>query len=131
MAPELVNELTYDNRVDVWSLGVITYILLSGAPPFAGEDKEAIYEAIVSAPLNFGNRFSRISNEAKDFIKQCLQKEYSKRPQVNALLQHPWLRIVETWNPDQNVVLDIGKSLFEFQKTNSFQSGIISFIANV
>ena len=46
-------------------------------------------------------------------------------------MQHPWMNIVDTWTPDQNVVLDIGKSLFEFQKTNSFQSGIISFIANV
>lgn len=59
---------------------MVTYILLSGAPPFAGEDKEAIYEAIVSAPLNFGNRFTRISKEAKDFIRLCLQKEYTKRP---------------------------------------------------
>lgn len=114
MAPELVNELAYDNRVDVWSVGVIVYILLSGAPPFVGQDKEQIYEAIVSAPLNFGNKFARVSNEAKDFIRLCLQKDYSKRPQINALLQHPWLKIVETWTPEQNVLLDIGKSLFEF-----------------
>lgn len=47
MAPELVNEEEYDNRVDVWSSGVIAYILLSGMPPFVGGDKDAIYNAIV------------------------------------------------------------------------------------
>ena len=45
MAPELVNEIEYDNRVDVWSVGIITYILLSGIPPFAGPNQDAIYQS--------------------------------------------------------------------------------------
>ena len=46
MSPELVKEEEYDNRVDIWSTGVITYILLSGMPPFIGNDKDGIYNAI-------------------------------------------------------------------------------------
>lgn len=46
MSPELVKEEAYDNRVDIWSTGVITYILLSGMPPFIGNDKDGIYNAI-------------------------------------------------------------------------------------
>lgn len=51
MAPELVLEEEYDNRVDVWSLGVIAYILLSGMPPFSGKDRDAIDDAILRLPL--------------------------------------------------------------------------------
>jgi calcium/calmodulin-dependent protein kinase I len=80
MAPELVNEIEYDNRVDVWSVGIITYILLSGIPPFAGPNQDAIYEAITDKPLNFGSKFASVSNEARDFIRLCLQKDYNKRP---------------------------------------------------
>jgi calcium/calmodulin-dependent protein kinase I len=47
MAPELVDELKYDNRVDVWAFGVITYILLSGLPPFGGGSKDEIYDSIL------------------------------------------------------------------------------------
>lgn len=54
MAPELVEELEYDNRVDVWSTGVIAYILLSGIPPFFGKSKEGIYNSITDSPLQFG-----------------------------------------------------------------------------
>ena len=48
MAPEIVQEENYTEKVDVWSLGVITYILLSGRPPFFGKKKEQIFESIVN-----------------------------------------------------------------------------------
>lgn len=51
MAPELVQELTYDNTVDVWSTGVITYILLAGRPPFVGNSPDEIYESIINKNL--------------------------------------------------------------------------------
>ena len=46
MAPEIVNRLKYDSKVDVWSAGVVTYILLCGRPPFFGKTKEEVYAAI-------------------------------------------------------------------------------------
>jgi calcium/calmodulin-dependent protein kinase I len=69
MSPELVEEKEYDNRVDVWSTGVIAYILLSGQPPFYGNTKEDIYHAITTQPLVFLDRFKNVSDDAKDFIK--------------------------------------------------------------
>lgn len=131
MAPELVKEEEYDNRVDVWSLGVIAYILLSGMPPFAGKTREGIDNAILYQPLQFGAGFPRVSEDARKFIELCLIKDYTKRPQVSELLEHPWLKLVSKPTPDAEVELKIGGNLFEFQKTNAFQSGVISFIANL
>lgn len=115
MAPELCEEEEYDNRVDVWSTGVIAYILLSGVPPFYGNSKEAIYQEIVHKSVDFSHpNFAKVSQEAKDFICSCLKKTYTRRPQVSDLLDHPWMKVVETQKLDESVVLDIGKSLFNF-----------------
>ena len=86
MSPELVLEKEYDHRVDVWSLGVITYVTLSGQPPFWGPSKDDIYNAIVKKPLEFGTTFRQVSKDAKDFISRCLNKDYTKRPQISELL---------------------------------------------
>jgi serine/threonine protein kinase len=48
MAPEIVRQRKYDSKVDVWSIGVITYVLLSGRPPFFGQGKDAIFESILN-----------------------------------------------------------------------------------
>ena len=70
MAPELVIGTTYDCRVDVWSLGVITYILLCGKPPFDGDDTDQIKNEILHKELEFGGTlFCEISNAATDFVK--------------------------------------------------------------
>lgn len=47
MAPEIVNHMKYDQKVDIWSAGVVTYILLSGKPPFFGNTRNDVYNAIV------------------------------------------------------------------------------------
>ena len=54
MAPEIVREQPYDKGVDIWSVGVIAHILLSGCPPFYGKTKQEIYRSIVSDPPKFG-----------------------------------------------------------------------------
>lgn len=76
MAPEIVREKKYDFKVDVWSIGVITYILISGRPPFKGKTKPEIFQSILNDELVFtGDIWQKISNEAKDFIRQSLEKD--------------------------------------------------------
>lgn len=53
MAPEIVRAENYDEKVDVWSTGVIAYILLSGKPPFKGRNRNEIFDSIKDAPLSF------------------------------------------------------------------------------
>lgn len=91
MAPEIIREVKYDNRVDVWSCGVIAYILICGRPPFKGRLKTDIFKSILETPLQFEHAiWDKVSKASKDFIKKCLEKDYSKRPQTKDLLNHEW-----------------------------------------
>jgi serine/threonine protein kinase len=53
MAPEIISEEPYDKKVDIWSTGVITYILLSGRPPFRGKSKQEIFNSVKNSELAF------------------------------------------------------------------------------
>jgi calcium-dependent protein kinase len=53
MAPEIIREEPYDEKVDIWSVGTIAYILLSGRPPFAGKSKPEIFSSITRGELQF------------------------------------------------------------------------------
>ena len=53
MAPEIIKNLPYDTKVDIWSLGVVSYILLSGKPPFTGKTKQEIFLKLSSHPISY------------------------------------------------------------------------------
>lgn len=70
MAPEIIQEKNYDPKVDVWSIGVIAYILLSGRPPFKGKAKPEIFKSVLFTEPSFsGAPWDKISDEAQDFIR--------------------------------------------------------------
>ena len=74
MAPEVLYE-NYDEKCDVWSCGIILYILLCGYPPFNGATNLDIYHAIKYSPPNFsGDEWKEVSREAIDLIKIMLNK---------------------------------------------------------
>ena len=76
MAPELIKREAYTCKVDVWSLGVITYQLLSGKTPFEARSLRLIDWNIVNKKVTFrGEEWSDITQEAKDFIYTCLDKD--------------------------------------------------------
>lgn len=76
MAPELVKHERYSEKVDVWSLGVITYQLLCGKTPFDAKNLNRINQNICNKEITFSSRsWSHISENAKHFIKLCLNKD--------------------------------------------------------
>lgn len=113
MAPEIVDAFLgpeptgYDKRCDLWSLGVVVYILLCGYPPFygnCGSDcgwqrgetcsscQEILFHSIQQGCYDFpDNEWADISDEAKDLIKRLLVKDARKRISASGVLKHPWI----------------------------------------
>lgn len=90
MAPEVVKGEEYDYLCDLWSAGVILFIMLSGSPPFFEEDDAKVYDLIVKGELNFSDEvWGHIGEEAKDLIKQLLSPSY-KRLTAEQALAHPF-----------------------------------------
>jgi calcium/calmodulin-dependent protein kinase I len=92
VAPEVLNAEGYDKEVDMWSIGVITYILLCGFPPFYSESVPEVFEQIMKADYDYPEEYwNEISDDAKDFINQLLVVDVSKRLTAEGALQHKWL----------------------------------------
>ncbi len=79
MAPEIFHG-KYTSKIDIWSCGVLLYLLLSGRPPFSGSTKSMTYQQILETEPSFPpEQWADISEEAKKFILRLLQKDAEKR----------------------------------------------------
>lgn len=93
MAPEAVNFEPISLATDMWSVGVIAYILLSGLSPFLGEDNNETLANVTAVEWDFEDEsFDVISDEAKNFIAQLLVKSNRKRNTVKHSLEHEWMK---------------------------------------
>jgi serine/threonine protein kinase len=103
VAPEVLLK-SYSTEADVWSIGVIAYILLCGGRPFWARTESGIFRAVLKAEPNFSDSlWPNISSEAKDFVKRILNKDPRKRLSAAQALSHPWMRN----HNDVKVPLDI------------------------
>ncbi|XP_061305297.1 myosin light chain kinase family member 4 isoform X3 [Pezoporus flaviventris] len=92
LAPEVVNYECVSFPTDMWSLGVIAYMLLSGLSPFLGDDDNETLNNILSCSWDFEDEeFRGVSDQAKDFISKLLIKDKCWRLSATAALKHPWL----------------------------------------
>ncbi|KAM3871673.1 calcium/calmodulin-dependent protein kinase type 1D-like [Diretmus argenteus] len=92
VAPEVLAQKPYSKAVDCWSIGVITYILLCGYPPFYEETETRLFSKIMKAQYEFDSPFwDDISESAKDFIRNMMQKNPNMRYTTEQALRHPWI----------------------------------------
>lgn len=113
MAPEVYDK-KYTHACDMWSAGVILYILLCGYPPFLAETEKEVLELVKNGQYDFDDEvWDNVSNDAKDLIKNLLTKQ-QKRYTAAQALEHPWIK---TNNPK------VQRNLSEmtFQRLNNFK----------
>ena len=140
VAPEVLLDDGYDEKCDVWAIGVITYLLLSGESPFGGagegEDPRQVAKNILSGEVSFDDPvWDCVSGEAIDFIKSMLVLDPKKRPRATELHDHPWLIHMKrnsSIGSDESTLLSpmVVQGLVSFKelgKTQAFLREIISF----
>ncbi|KAK7276842.1 hypothetical protein RIF29_17988 [Crotalaria pallida] len=92
VAPEVLRR-RYGKEIDIWSAGVILYILLSGVPPFWAETEKGIFDAILQGHIDFESHpWPSISDSAKDLVRKMLTQDPKKRITSTHVLEHPWIR---------------------------------------
>jgi serine/threonine protein kinase len=119
MAPELIHG-DYDAKADIWSLGVIAFMLLSSSMPFYGENRNAVIDHILHGKYKFrSKRWQQVSTEAKDFVMSLLRRRPEKRPSAQeALQQSAWL----SRDVDNN-----SSNMAEMDRMDTIQASIQAF----
>jgi calcium-dependent protein kinase len=127
VSPEILQG-SYSEKCDIWSAGVILYILLSGDPPFNGPSDIAIYKKIAQMDFDFPEaKWANISDEAKDLIKHMITPE-NERYNARQVMEHKWMNIV---NQDNLANLNFDPSfLVNYAKSNIFKKMTLLFIAS-
>ncbi|SCM13041.1 calcium-dependent protein kinase 5, putative [Plasmodium chabaudi adami] len=112
IAPEILKG-KYDKKCDIWSSGVIMYILLCGYPPFNGKNNEDILKKVKKGDFVFdSNYWSKISLDAKEFICECLNYNYKERIDVHRIVNHKWFKKFKSYN-HVTINTNLGKELIE------------------
>lgn len=127
MAPEVFTG-KYNEKCDVWSCGVILYIMLCGKPPFYSKDEQELQKQICSMVFDFNYpEFKNISSDAIDLIKSILVVKDS-RPKIADLLEHKWIK--ENAPHSTNEILSIGwNQINKYTTLNLMEKSVINFTA--
>ena len=131
VAPEVLKG-EYDEKCDIWSIGAMTYLMLCGDPPFTGGSNHEIFKKIMKADLKFNlYKWKNISDDAKDFVKLCLNKNAGQRPSASQAVNHKWFKnVVSKIHNMKNVPLYILENIKNFDIGDKFKQMIIKYIIN-
>jgi calcium-dependent protein kinase len=125
MAPEVLNQ-KYDQKCDLWSIGVLMYVLLSGILPFNANSKELLFRRILNTEPTFNeNIWNEISLEAKDLIKRLLIKNPEKRIDIEEAYNHPWFSLKFSEGEIKNIETILG-----YAKKEELQIQISNILIN-
>ena len=108
MSPEIIKG-SYNEKCDIWSLGIIFYFLLCGYPPFVGNNDKQLIQSIVESKLTFPNEdWKNISDSAKDLIKKMLCPE-KKRISAKEIMSHKWMKTKLKRKLEKKITFDFDK----------------------
>lgn len=128
VSPDVLSGKGYTNKCDMWSLGVIIWMLLTGYPPFHGDEK-SIMASIKAGKPDWGHkrRWSNVSEPAVDLVKGLLASNPSERLSAREALQHPWLSGQAT--PPVVLRRDLLRSLHCYLEASKFRRAVLQLMA--
>ncbi|KAK7253071.1 hypothetical protein RIF29_37477 [Crotalaria pallida] len=127
VAPEVLRR-SYGPEADIWSAGVILYILLSGVPPFWAENEQGIFDAILRGHIDFASDpWPSISTNAKDLVKKMLRADPKERLSAVDVLGHPWMR--EDGASDKPLDIAVLSRMKQFRAMNKLKKVALKVIA--
>ncbi|KAG6437545.1 hypothetical protein SASPL_102464 [Salvia splendens] len=128
VAPEVLRK-HYGPEADVWSAGVIVYILLSGVPPFWAENEQGIFEQVLHGDLDFTSEpWPSISDDAKDLVRRMLIRDPKRRLTAHEVLCHPWVQ-EDGVAPDKPLDSAVLSRLKQFSAMNRLKKMALRVIA--
>jgi calcium-dependent protein kinase len=134
IAPEILKN-SYNEKCDLWSCGVILYILLCGSPPFYGKSDEEIYKKVLAGKFDLEKPiWNEVSEEAKDLVRNLLCMDVKKRFSAEQALNHVWfkkMKDVKNNKPVSKETLDIiTKNLGSFRAEQKLQQAALAYIVH-
>ena len=131
MAPEMTEGHFYYES-DIWSIGIILYLMVTGNYAFKAKNKKKLYEKIREGKYD-AEKLNEIkcSEELKDLIKKILVVTYKKRLSIQNILEHPFFKIKNKHNKEHKLDKEILDSLREFNNKNLFQKEILFMMAKI
>lgn len=132
MAPEMITG-KYCYESDMWSIGVILYVLVTGQQPFRGKDQEHVFEHISEGKYDVKllNR-QKCTKQLKDLIKKILVTDPKKRISVDSALKHEWFTLFESKTDNNNIISrDIIHAIKNFQNQNLLQKEVLYYLAKI
>ena len=134
ISPEVISR-NYTEKCDVWSCGVIMYILLTGSPPFNGESDEDIINKILKGKFDMKKYpWPIISSQAKDLIKKLLELDANKRLSAEEALKHPWFESKQVKSQDNEGIFKVKNpdkllnNLINFRSDNVLRSTVFAYL---
>lgn len=130
IAPEVLKE-KYDEKCDVWSCGVILYILLCGYPPFNADTDEEILEKIKKGKFIFpAEEWDLVSKEAKEFICKLLEYDPKKRLSASKALEEPWINKNKNSLSDNSLPIKCLQNMKNFHAKKKLQQATLTYIVH-
>ena len=130
IAPEVLAE-KYDEKCDIWSCGVILYILLCGYPPFNADSDELILDKIKTGRFTCPpEEWETVSPLAKDLVNNMLQFHPSKRVSASEALEHKWLLANKNKNVDKKISIKCLNNMKKFHAERKLQQASLTYIVN-
>ncbi|CAG9325492.1 unnamed protein product [Blepharisma stoltei] len=98
-APEVLSQEGYTFKADIWSIGIVAYLLLAGRLPFDHKEKQVLIDLTLNGAIPFEGLWDRYTPLATDFIKKLMNRNVDERPTAREALQHPWIKTSDVMIP--------------------------------